>query len=236
MGLFDGQVDPEQFNGGGGLLGRLLALQQFQGQYQPGTGFNDDASALQAPFRFTLSPRLSNDGQVAATGGSFSQNPEMQPFRYPAASQTAGSAAPPSGLPFSSPIQNTVLAQYSPGRPMGIPLPPVFFPGTPQNDAFVHSTIGAARAIGDAVGTLLNSDDASRPPAGSRPISATPWSGDHGAIKGAIGAGGADDVRISPEGEVWQQHPDGSWTNHGPADSYTGSGRPSGRRGKDRER
>jgi hypothetical protein len=35
MGLFDGYVDPEQFNSGGGLLGRLLALQQFQRQSQP---------------------------------------------------------------------------------------------------------------------------------------------------------------------------------------------------------
>jgi hypothetical protein len=34
MGLFDGYVDPQQFNSGGGLLGRMLALQQFQGQYQ----------------------------------------------------------------------------------------------------------------------------------------------------------------------------------------------------------
>lgn len=35
MGLFDDYVDPQQFNGGGGLLGRLLALKQFQDQYQP---------------------------------------------------------------------------------------------------------------------------------------------------------------------------------------------------------
>ena len=32
------------------------------------------------------------------------------------------------------------------------------------------------------------------------------------------------------------QHPDGSWSNQGPASSYTGSGKPSGRRGKDRDK
>ena len=35
--------------------------------------------------------------------------------------------------------------------------------------------------------------DGSKPPAGSRPISDTPWSGDHQGIKGGIGAGAADD-------------------------------------------
>jgi len=35
MGLFDGYFDPEQFGEGGGLLGRLIALQQQQGLYQP---------------------------------------------------------------------------------------------------------------------------------------------------------------------------------------------------------
>ena len=38
--------------------------------------------------------------------------------------------------------------------------------------------------------------------------------------------------------EAWyeQQNPDGSWTNHGPADTFTGSGKASGRQGKDRDR
>ena len=39
MGLFDDYFDPQQFEAGGGLLGRLLSLQQMQGQYQPGQGF-----------------------------------------------------------------------------------------------------------------------------------------------------------------------------------------------------
>ena len=76
--------------------------------------------------------------------------------------------------------------------------------------------------------------DRSKPPRGSRPISGTPWSGDHQGIKGGIGAGPADDVRISPDGHVWGENPDGSWTDHGPASDYTGSGKPSGQRGKDR--
>jgi hypothetical protein len=45
MGLFDGYFDPEQFQASGGLLGRLLSLQQQQGQYQPGGDF-DQAPAV----------------------------------------------------------------------------------------------------------------------------------------------------------------------------------------------
>jgi hypothetical protein len=75
----------------------------------------------------------------------------------------------------------------------------------------------------------------SNPPPGSRPIDQTDWSGDHGQIKGALGLGGADNVVISPNGDVWAQNPDGSWTNAGPAGNYTGSGQPSGRTGGDRD-
>jgi hypothetical protein len=39
MGLFDSYFDPQQFGDSGGLLGRLLSLQQQQGQYQPGQIF-----------------------------------------------------------------------------------------------------------------------------------------------------------------------------------------------------
>lgn len=92
---------------------------------------------------------------------------------------------------------------------------------------------GAALGIG---ALILNSKSASRPPAGSRSIDKTPWSGDHTEIKQAVGAQGPDDVRISPTGDVWAQKPDGSWENHGPAETFTGSGKPSGRRGKDRDR
>jgi hypothetical protein len=49
MGLFDGYFDPQNFSDdGGGLLGRLRSLQQEQGQYQPGAGF-DQTSVPQTP-------------------------------------------------------------------------------------------------------------------------------------------------------------------------------------------
>jgi hypothetical protein len=40
MGLFDDYVDPQQFDSGGGLLGRLLALKPSQDQYQRTPGFD----------------------------------------------------------------------------------------------------------------------------------------------------------------------------------------------------
>jgi hypothetical protein len=40
MGLFDSYFDPQQFQDGGGLLGRLLSLRQQQDQYQPEAGFD----------------------------------------------------------------------------------------------------------------------------------------------------------------------------------------------------
>jgi len=107
--------------------------------------------------------------------------------------------------------------------------------------AYAGSAIGgglgwAAGSLKDAYDTLVNSTgNASRPPPGSLPIEDTPWSGDHGEIEDAIRAKPKDDVRISPSGDVWAQNPDGSRTNHGSAGSFTGSGRPSGRRGKDRD-
>ena len=83
---------------------------------------------------------------------------------------------------------------------------------------------------------ILHNETADRPPAGSRGIDQTPWSGDHKQIKNAVGAQAPDSVRISPDGDVWAENPDGTWTNHGPAGNFTGSGNASGRRGKDRER
>jgi RHS repeat-associated protein len=81
--------------------------------------------------------------------------------------------------------------------------------------------------------TLSNSN---QPPPGSVPISDSPWSGDHGEIKDALGIGGRGSVYIDPDDNVWVQHPDGSWSNEGEAGNYTGSGKPSGRRGKDRDK
>ena len=43
MGLFDSYFDPEQFQDSGGLVGRLLSLEQQQGAYQPGQGFTSQS-------------------------------------------------------------------------------------------------------------------------------------------------------------------------------------------------
>lgn len=88
----------------------------------------------------------------------------------------------------------------------------------------------------DEAGGEQDRDNSKQLPAGSKPISETPWSGDHGQIKGAVDAGPADNVQVSPSQEIWVENPDGSWTNHGPASSLTGSGKASGQRGKDRDR
>ena len=98
-----------------------------------------------------------------------------------------------------------------------------------------QAILGGA-ALGGLGALILNNDRARRPPAGSRPINETPWSGDHREIKRAINSPAKGNVQISPKGEVWAQNPDGSWTNHGAAGTFTGSGKPSGRRGRDRDR
>lgn len=100
---------------------------------------------------------------------------------------------------------------------------------TPRSRPFTHPPI-----LHHSTSDEDPTEGATKPPVGSKPISQTPWSGDHQSIKQAIGAGATDDTRISPQGEVWSQHPDGSWTNYGPASNFTGSGRPRGQRGRDR--
>ena len=116
-------------------------------------------------------------------------------------------------------------------------------PGSRENEEyFVKQMMRLGHAIGDTLDNIFHSkpspegegyDGADKPPVGSKPINETEWSGDHKAIKSGIVAGSTDDVRISPDGDVWSQNPDGTWTNYGPASSMTGSGRASGRRGKD---
>ena len=69
----------------------------------------------------------------------------------------------------------------------------------------------------------------------SLPIDSTPWSGDHGIIKGDMGTGGTDKTRIDGNGNVWTQEKDGSWSNEGPVTDYTGSGKAAGQTGSDRE-
>ena len=64
MGLLDGYFDPERFGNGGGLLGRLLALQQQQGHYQPSADLDQAPAAprTSAPAPLPL-PNLSTNGQ-----------------------------------------------------------------------------------------------------------------------------------------------------------------------------
>jgi len=87
-----------------------------------------------------------------------------------------------------------------------------------------------------AENAMHSQSNSSVPPPGSLPINETPWSGDHGSIKKQVGASPADNVKIDPDGNVWVQNPDGSWTDYGPASDYTGSGKPDGKRGKDRKK
>ncbi len=132
----------------------------------------------------------------------------------------------------------------SSGQTHSVPYNPlgIFVPGSPENEEWTHDTIQRLQDLGHILRSERQDseggDDAEgvqRPPPGSKPIDQTPGSGDHAAITGDVGAKPDDDTRISPSGDVWSQNPDGTWTNYGPASGFTGSGRPSGRRGKDRK-
>ena len=145
MGLFDDYVDPQQFGSGGGLLGRLLALQRIPDQDQQGASFQTGPST----------PGFQNDALAAYSG--------------PGNIATSRMFGKMGDLTAPKPVPNTHVAQYSPVGPAGIPLPPLFIPETPENDAFVRSTIGAGRAIGDAVGNILNSENNENPVPGTTP-------------------------------------------------------------------
>lgn len=73
-----------------------------------------------------------------------------------------------------------------------------------------------------------------KPPSGSVPTDKTPWSGDHGTIKGDQRAGETDRTHIAPNRDAWTLEADGSWSNEGPANHYTSSGNAAGQTGSDR--
>jgi hypothetical protein len=257
MGLFDGYFDPQQFDTSGGLLGRLLSLQRQQG-ILPDQEFDPWPPAPPAP---QLSPvSLANWEQAMSA-----QNHSVQYGALPSApvgqsSIFAGihpaygntpiaqaAANPPQSVDPSavnsvgyprpvvsdaSPDPITPGAQYV-QAPMALCATGPFGCAAGAGLTAAQAILGGA-ALG-GLGAIILNNNAERPPAGSRPINETPWSGDHQEIKKAVDAGSTDNVKISPTSEVWAQNPDGSWTNHGPADSFTGSGKPSGRRGKDRD-
>ena len=72
MGLFDGYFDPEQFQDSGGLLGRLRSLQQQQGQFQSGPGFNAQPASASAPSQPAAIP-------MPAPRPTLPQTPDDQP-------------------------------------------------------------------------------------------------------------------------------------------------------------
>jgi hypothetical protein len=269
MGLFDGYFDPDQFGNGGGLLGRLLALQQQQGPYQPGADLDQTpaapqtsaptplpwpnwlgtgltASAAQPPLPDlrsqyqALRPVLGDRNAIlAAVSPEVGQTLIAQALasrQNPANSGNAGSTGdgqPAASDASSDPVRpGSQYAQAAMGLCAAGPAGCAAGAGITAGQAIL-SGLGALGGLGAIV---LNNENAIRPPAGSRPINETDWSGDHGTIKKAVEANPTDDVRISPTGDVWAQNPDGSWTNHGPADTFTGSGKASGRQGKDRDR
>ena len=111
---------------------------------------------------------------------------------------------------------------------------PLAVPALLKGAAYVGSAVAAAWVAHQATPGVFSSSN--RPPPGSVSISDSPWSGDHGNIKDWLGLGGRDSVFIDPQGNVWVQNPDGSWSEEGQASSDTGSGKASGRRGKDRDK
>jgi hypothetical protein len=109
MGLFDDYFDPQQFGEGGGLLGRLLSLQQQQGQYQPaqGSGWPDALPAQGSP----------TSGPQEATASAAPQTPVSLPMPAPTNNgQALAVAQTPNDGPTSyMPIGNYQMPQF--GRP-----------------------------------------------------------------------------------------------------------------------
>lgn len=155
---------------------------------------------------------------------------------------------PPPPKPKPKPITLPTITVTAHAIPAAPALPsdiPIELPEIPAIGVFVNPVtvfiVGISIPInlapsdcGDGRCVMMSSAQ-DRPPPNSKPIDQTPWSGDHGKIKGDLGLGGKGKVVIDPNDNVWVQHPDGSWSNEGKAGNFTGSGKPSGRRGRDRD-
>ena len=124
------------------------------------------------------------------------------------------------------------MAEVVPGAG---PLPFIYYktPQMEQADRQLAKSIW--NGLKSAAGAIRGIVFSKRLPPGSLPIDKTPWSGDHTTIKDPLGVEPGGKVWVSPDGDVWTQNPDESYENHGPASAFTGSGKASGRRGKDRE-
>lgn len=88
MGLFDDCFNPRQFGEGGGLLGRLLALQQQQGQCPMGGSFDEATSASLTPVT-QLMRRANPPGYGQPVFGSPTAAPNLT-SQYQALRQVLG--------------------------------------------------------------------------------------------------------------------------------------------------
>lgn len=204
MGLFDGYFDPEQFGNSGGLLGRLLSLQQMQGQYQPSADNLDQAPSVpQTPLLQPLPwQNLPGYGQPqsAPQPAALDLHSQYQALRPVLGDRNAMLAT------VNPSVGKTLIAQalanqqsgntadvVSAGNrgtgitvpPMGpVPPPPIPMPAIPdwwkaagtilQLYPGILSGTLGDAALGSLGATTLNNENAQRPTAGSRPINETP--------------------------------------------------------------
>ena len=110
MGLFDDYsdyFDPQQF-AGGGLLGRLLSLQQQQGQYQPSQGFDPPGGqpvAAPAPSQFPPAEASAPVASIPQTSGPTAYIP-IGDYLMPQFGGTARSQPPDLGDRLSAGFQS----------------------------------------------------------------------------------------------------------------------------------
>ena len=89
-------------------------------------------------------------------------------------------------------------AQLAPAGPVPLPLPPVFLPGTLENNDFVNSTIRAGKAITGAIGDILNTEQSDESP-GQTPSAGNLKPASKGDLQAAAEADGYATI------EEWKQ-------------------------------
>lgn len=216
-------TDPVLASGNGGSFNRYA--------YADGNPYTEIDPFGEVPTQPIAAPGPCNAGSGCARGGD---------KVVPEAANKQEVAKAKEGMPKSK-ITTLATITVTAVRSVAVELPEVALPAAgglltytayPITLVAVPSNLAPSDCGDGRCAMMSNARD--RPPPNSKPIDQTPWSGDHGKIKGALGLGGEGVVVIDPSGNVWVQHPDGSWSNEGPAGNFTGSGKPSGRRGKDR--